>query len=305
MLFSLLMLLLRGCGISQTGNNTKGDDAVKQKETSEKIKIETVKTASFSMHCFKFGHGKKTLVILPGLSVQSVMGSADAIAEAYGELTDDFTIYVFDQRKELPNIYTVSDMAKDTAEAFEAAGLDKVNIFGASLGGMTAMEIAIMHPKLVEKLILGSTSARITETEYQTMGNWVELAKEKDVNALYLAFGEAVYPPDVFAQLRELLLETAKTITEEDLDRFVILAQSMKNFDITQDLEKISCPVLAIGDRTDHVLGAEASKLMEEYLNGRSDFELYMYDGYGHAVYDTAPDFKERMVQFLLQDAKD
>ena len=28
--------------------------------------------------------------------------------------------------------------------------------------------------------------------------------------------------------------------------------------------------------------------------------ELYMYDGYGHAAYDLAPDYRERMLEFYL-----
>ena len=75
------------------------------------------------MDFFKFGRGRKTLVILPGLSVQSVMLSADAIEKAYCSLENDFTIYVFDRRKELPPVYSIDDMANDTAEAMSAAGI--------------------------------------------------------------------------------------------------------------------------------------------------------------------------------------
>jgi len=28
-----------------------------------------------------------------------------------------------------------------------------------------------------------------------------------------------------------------------------------------------------------------------------------MYDGYGHASYDTAPDYKDRILRFLIQEA--
>lgn len=107
------------------------------------IRIETVKTERFSMDFFRFGKGEKTLVILPGLSVQSVMGAADAVAGAYRSLTDHFTIYVFDRRAELPASYSVRDMARDTAEAFRALGLKKVCLFGASQGGMIALALAI------------------------------------------------------------------------------------------------------------------------------------------------------------------
>ena len=43
----------------------------------------TVKTDDFSMDYFKCGRGERSMVILPGLSVQSVMGSADAVADAF------------------------------------------------------------------------------------------------------------------------------------------------------------------------------------------------------------------------------
>ena len=61
------------------------------------MEIKTIHSANFSMDYFHFGHGEKTLVILPGLSVQSVMGAADAIAEAYRPIEDKFTVYVFDR----------------------------------------------------------------------------------------------------------------------------------------------------------------------------------------------------------------
>ena len=107
------------------------------------IPIETVRTKEFTMDFFRFGKGSKTLVILPGLSIQSVMAAADAIAAAYQSLEDSFTVYVFDRRAELPAAYSVRKMAQDTAEAFQFLGLENVCIFGASQGGMLALVIAI------------------------------------------------------------------------------------------------------------------------------------------------------------------
>ena len=64
------------------------------------IKIETVCTDGFEMEFFRFGTGEKSLVIIPGLSVQSVMNSAKSIADEYAVMAEDFTAYVFDRRKE-------------------------------------------------------------------------------------------------------------------------------------------------------------------------------------------------------------
>ena len=261
--------------------------------------IQTVETDSFSMDYFQFGQGEDVFVILPGLSVQSVMGFADAVADAYKLLSDDYTIYVFDRRKELPPDYSMHDMARDTAEAFIALGLNRVNLFGASQGGMIAMVIAIEQPELVEKLILGSTSACVENTRAQTIKKWIQLARAGNAKDLYLAFGEAVYPPNVFEQSRALLSEAAESVTHEDLKRFVILAEGIEGFNVRKDLKMIACPVLVIGSKDDRVLGAEASIQIAEC----TDAELYMYEGYRHAAYDTAPDYKERILRFLKQES--
>ena len=268
-------------------------------DKADGVRVETVEGDSFSMDYVTFGHGEKTLVILPGLSVQSVMGSADAIAEAYDLFTKDYTVYLFDRRKELPDAYSVQDMARDTAEAIRALGVAPVSLMGVSQGGMIAMDIAIRYPELVEKLVLGSTSACVTEEQYQTMDAWVKLAASGDAEGLYLAFGEALYPEEMFEESTELLVEAAKTVTAEDLERFIVLAEGSSGFDVSDELEQISCPVLLIGSVDDQVLGADATAQIAERLDGRPGFELYMYDGYGHAAYDTAPDYKERVLGFL------
>ena len=263
------------------------------------MQVGTVKTESFTMDYCCFGEGEKKLIILPGLSVQRVMGSAQVIAEVYAPLTKDFTVYVFERRNDLPSTYTVREMAEDTVRAMEALQLGTVSVFGASQGGMMAMEMAIGHPELMERLVLGSTSARVSEERLSLFASWVELAKAGDAKGLYLAFGEAIYPPLVFAEYQKPLEVIAETVTGEDLERFVTLVEGVKGFDIVEKLKKILCPVLVIGSADDQVLGGEASKEIYENLSGATEHELYMYEGYGHAAYDLAPDYKKRLLAFL------
>ena len=266
------------------------------------IPIETVCTGAFSMDYFRFGSGEKPLVILPGLSVQSVMGSADVIAEAYRPLADHFAIYVFDRRADLPETYPVADMARDTAEAFQALGLEKVCLFGASQGGMIALTLAIEHPELVEKLALGSSTAHLREEQYRGIEEWIRLAEAGDREGLYLAFGKSIYPPAVFRQYREALLTAAGTVTGRDLRRFIILAEGMRGFNVVSELDRIRCPVLVLGVFEDAVLDSDATMEIAEKLDHDPDFRLYMYTGYGHAAFDTAPDYKQRILRFFLQE---
>ncbi|MBO6041309.1 MAG: alpha/beta hydrolase, partial [Oscillospiraceae bacterium] len=239
------------------------------------------------------------LVILPGLSIQSVMGAADAVAEAYQSLEDSYTIYVFDRRAELPSPYTVHDMARDTAEAFAALGLRKVCLFGASQGGMIALVLAIEHPELVGKMVLGSSSAHVQQAQYRVIEDWIRLAKAGDREGLYLAFGREIYPPEVFEQYRDTLIAAAATVTDAELSRFITLAEGTKDFNVTDELDRIQCPVLALGVYEDAVLDSDATMEIAEKLDDRPDFRLYLYVGYGHAAFDTAPDYRQRILSFF------
>ena len=263
------------------------------------IEIQCVKTKDYSMDYFRFGTGDKTLVILPGISVQSVMNSADAVADAFKLMQEDFTIYVFDRRKELPDEYSIYDMAKDTAEIMSLLGLSEINLYGASQGGMIAMTIAIEHPELVKKLVLASTSSHVKDEQYTVLNEWIDLAKKKDRTGLYLKFGEMIYPPAVFEEYKDYFIETSKAVTDKELERFIILASGTKDFNVTDRLQEIQCPVLTTGSFEDEVLDSDATMEIAEKLDYKSDFRLYMYTGFGHASFDTAPDFRTRMYEFL------
>ena len=263
------------------------------------IPIERVELSGFAMEFFRFGTGARTLVILPGLSVQSVMASAEAVAAAYAPMAEDYTIYVFDRRETLPETYSVAEMARDTAEAMQALGLKDTYLFGASQGGMMALVIAIEYPALVKKLVLGSSSAHVQPEQFQVIERWIALAEANDGVGLYLAFGEEIYPPAVFEQFREALVAAGRTVTEAELRRFITLAKGIEGFDVSDRVAEISCPVLAIGVYEDAVLDSDATMEIAEKLDPRPDFRLYLYMGYGHAAFDTAPDYRERMRKFF------
>ena len=71
-------------------------------------------------------------------------------------------------------------------------------------------------------------------------------------------------------------------------------------FNFTDKLDNITCPVLTIGAYDDNVIGSDATMEIAKKMNCRRDFRLYMYRGYGHASYDTAPDYKARIYSLLI-----
>ena len=247
------------------------------------------------MNYLEFGTGDKTLVMLPGLSVKSVLLMGDAVKNAFRAYDKDFTIYLIDRREDVPPVYTVADMARDTAEKMKKLGLEDVCLFGASQGGMMAMLIAAWYPELVHKLVLGSTAAKISDLGNSVIGGWVSLAEKRDGAALYLDFLKKVYPSYLFDQFKDIFIATGKSVTDEEFARFIIIAKGAVDFDATSELDKIKCPVLVVGSEDDAVLGSAASYDIARKLG----CQIHMYKNYGHDCYDTAPDFRDRMFKFF------
>ncbi len=262
------------------------------------IIIKSICTNSFKMEYFCFGKGEKTLVILPGLSVQSVMPLAAEIEKDYSIFKDDYTVYVFDRRCDLPENYSIYDMADDTAAAFKHLNLYNINLFGASQGGMIALCIAAKYPGIIKKIAVASAAINLSDKK-DIIDSWINTAKSNDIQRLYDNFAKAVYPNQLYESYKPLLSEAAKTVTKEDLCRFIILANAAVNFNFSPYVSDIHCPVFAAGAADDKVLGKYA---IEEIINNFStlpNFSYKIYEGYGHALYDLAPDFKDKLYEFF------
>ena len=290
------VLIISTALVMMTACRTEEPEEVQEEEA---LTIYTADTGEFTMDWFRFGTGEKTFVILPGLSVQSVMGSAEAIESAYSDFCEDYTVYVFDRRKELPQTYTIEQMASDTAEVFRMLSLHDVCLFGASQGGMIAMVIAMDDPELVSDLVLGSTQACTGRILEETLDEWIRAAQEGDAQGLYASFGKKVYPEGYYEQYEAAFTAAAQTVTAEDLERFPVLAGSMYGFDVTDRLKEIQCPVLFLRAEDDAVLGPDAGMETVSVLESREDCRIMVYNGYGHAAFDLAPDYKQNILEFL------
>ena len=250
------------------------------------------------MNYIKFGNGSKTFIIIPGLSIHSIINSKDAIEEAFKNYTDDYTVYVFDRPENLKENTTIKDLADATANKMKELNISSVDIFGASQGGMMAMYIAIYYPELVNKLVLGSTLSKPNDMFISVVNNWIDLAKEKNENELLDSFIKDVYSQNTYDNYKDSLIEANKNISDEEYNRFIILANACLSIDCYSQLDKIKCPVLLLGCYGDKVVTPLGSTQIADKLN----CDIYMYDDtYGHGVYDEAPDYREKMLDFLRQ----
>ena len=248
------------------------------------------------MEFLHFGNrdGEK-FVILPGLALKSVLGSAEAIVSAYSLIAENYDVYLFDHIPEEPEGYDIAGMAEDTLAAFGREGLDRVNLMGVSMGGMVAQTIALKAPERVASLILCSTAADTSRADPAVFEKWQTLAEKRDAKALTEAFGESIYTPSFYEQYKEYIIASGDGATERDFRNFLISLDAVGRFDVHEDIGNIACPVFVLGAGDDRVLGRQAAYDLIEAL----DCPYYIYEGYGHGVYDEAPDYLLRIDSFL------
>jgi 3-oxoadipate enol-lactonase len=58
-----------------------------------------------------------------------------------------------------PGPYSVAEMADDAVSVLDSAGVAAAHVYGISLGGMIAQELALRHQERVRALVLGATTA--------------------------------------------------------------------------------------------------------------------------------------------------
>ena len=258
------------------------------------IEIKKVISQGAEIEYFKYGEGKRTLVVLPGLAVKSILLYKEMVADALGLFGEGFEVYVFDRRLNLPDSYSVEDMAKDYAAAFDSLGIKEAAIYGISQGGMIALTLTLLRPDLVGALVLGSTSARIKGESEKVVNEWNTLARAKDEKGLIDSFIKYVYSPAFAEQFGALIADSLKGITDEEFARLVKLTDRMDQYDVYGRLGEINCPTLVLAGDEDAVLGKATTELAE--IKGS---EIFVFKGFGHAVYDENPEFKERAKAFF------
>jgi 3-oxoadipate enol-lactonase len=56
-----------------------------------------------------------------------------------------------------PTPWSIADMVGDTVAVLDAAGVERADVLGVSMGGLIAQELALGHPDRVGRLVLGCT----------------------------------------------------------------------------------------------------------------------------------------------------
>jgi pimeloyl-ACP methyl ester carboxylesterase len=124
------------------------------------------------------------------------------------------------------------------------------------------------------------------------------MAKQGNYKDLMIDTAEKSYSEKYLKKHRRIYPFIGKIGKPQSFKRFLIQAASCISHNAYAELNNIVCPTLVIGGDCDKIVGTTAASAIAEKI---SHSELFIYNGLGHAAYEEAKDFNERILDFLTR----
>ena len=257
----------------------------------------TLQLKNCTMDYIAFGSGEKPLIMIPGLSLNRVKGSARAMSLSYRSFGKERRVYMFDTRSEMDEPLSIEQMADDLYEAMCLCNIFKADILGVSMGGMIGQALCAKHPETIHKAVIALSASRCTQMTEEKIKAWMSLAEKGDTDALIRSFFEDIYTENYLKKYRPFMGMLVKMAQKRDLSRFLKQAGGILSFDIREALEKTDVSAYVIGARKDRIVPYTESQYIASALHA----DCYIYEAYGHGAFEEAKDFNGRVLAALKE----
>ena len=263
--------------------------------------VPRVTVNGLGMHYEQLGSGPP-LVLITGIP-----GTAANWLPFAERLKNDFTITVFDNRgsgftDKPEDYYSIKQMAADAAGLIEQLRLGPSNVFGISMGGMIAQELAINHRQLVRRLVLGCTQCG--GSQVIPPGEEVNQAfafPDDDWGARMRLLGPLAFSATTRRERPDFIeaFVTLKTAEPQPLYAYRRQIGACVRHDTYERLDRIACPTLVVTGTDDDVILAANSETLHRRIPGSS---LRYLPGAGHLFFLEQPEATAALLkEFLFQ----
>jgi 3-oxoadipate enol-lactonase len=192
------------------------------------------------------------------------------------ELARSFTLIRFDARghgeSDVPEgPYDIADFGRDVLDLLDHLEIERAHVAGISLGGMTAMWLAINAPDRVDRIVPTCTSAQLGPAQ-----NWIDRA-----NAVREGGVEAIAPTVARNWVTDPALrpELERMIASTPRDGYIASCAAIEHMDLLPGLPSITAPTLVISAKQDPSTPPEHGERIAAAIPG-ARFEII--DGAAH-----------------------
>ena len=210
-------------------------------------------------------------------------------------LADRYEVILFDNRgsgrsDQLSGQCTIEQMADDAAGLMDALGIDRAHVFGGSMGGMIALQMALDHAKRVDKLVVGATSAGGRSRVFPPPEIERYFIPRPDLSPHdYLRWAAAVCYPQEFIDAHPEMVEEkirANLSHPGTLAAYMAQLEAFRTFDVDERLSAIRAPTMVITGNRDVLIPPQNSLRMAEAIPGALIREI---EGAGHIFWISHP----------------
>ena len=253
------------------------------------------------LHWERTGSGPPVLLITGlGLSGGAWWRTVPVLSRELGVIT-------FDNRgvgrsRALLHAYTTEAMADDARVVLDAAEVEHAHVYGISLGGMVAQQLALRHPERVRSLVLGATHAGGPQL-IRPDGDVIAFLRHR----LAMRHEEAAWGSVPFNYSDHVREEHPERIAEDIRQRlshpFPVQAYRAQMWagalhDCSDWLDRITAPTLVVHGSEDRMIPVENGRLIAERI---PNAELLELEGTGHLYPTEEPAVDQRIAKFLLE----
>ncbi len=245
-----------------------------------------------------FGQGPP-LVILHGL-----FGMLDNWQGVARKLADDYSVYLVDQRNHgrSPH-HPAMDypcMAEDLLHFMESQWIFKSHLIGHSMGGKTAMQFALSHPHMVDKLVVVDIAPKPYSGGHQDIFDallGIDLHQIQERNEVYERLKHRINDYGVLQFLLKNLSRTKKGGYEWKIN-LPALHQNYENvLASVEGDEPFEGEALFIrGEKSNYIREDDFSLILSLFPNAR----IETVHGAGHWVHAERPEELLKLVQGFL-----
>jgi pimeloyl-ACP methyl ester carboxylesterase len=262
-----------------------------------------IETSRLNIYYESQGDGEP-LILIRGLG-----STCDGFKAQVDGLAPHFRVIAFDNRcvgrtDQPQETFTIADMADDTAALMDAIQIASAHVFGVSLGGMVAQELALRHPKKVRKLALGCTHAG-PRTAVPAPEWAIRIFNESRDMPRAEALKHSVpilFSTKTVTERPELVAETLAVMAKNNQPKCSYLLQlgAVMKHDAIDRLSQITQPTLVLTGTEDRLIDPANSRLIADQIPGSS---LTKFEETGHVFFtEKADEVNSALVDFFLED---
>jgi 3-oxoadipate enol-lactonase len=251
------------------------------------------------LHWDSHGDGPPVLLIM-GLGL-----SGGAWWRTVPVLSRRFRVITFDNRgvgrsRSFTYACTTEALADDAVSVLDAAEVESAHVYGISLGGMVAQQLALRHPRRVDSLVLGAThpgGPRAVAPDSEVLeffGRRPDLPQEEAAWASVPYNYGPVCRRRHGSRIAEDIAQRLAHPFPADAYRAQLYAAGVHN--CLGRLSRIQVPTMIVHGRHDRLIPVENAELMAARL---PHAELVILEHSGHLYPTEQPDVDEAISAFM------